>query len=398
MARKEKTPTWQIALLVAGMLTTGTLNTLTTKIQFSQFSVDSAGHLKQFQKPWYGTFNMMFAMSLVGLIDMAFRRCRKGGGAAEEPLMEQKSRHSYAAKVWMVMVPAVFDLMATALCCVGMLYIPASVWQMLRGSSIVFCAVLSIAFLKRKMYAFNWIGLGMCCAGVSLVGLANVWGSARPGGDTSDQSNLVYGMSLVVLGQVVQAGQVIAEEFLMKDMDLPAMQVVGIEGYWGVAWMILIVYPLLYFLPGDDFGHMEDPVDTYTMVYNSFNLQCTVGLYLVSCGTFNATGIAVTGALSGIHRMMLDASRTIVIWAFGLMVHYCIDPHSLFGEVWTDYSPLQLVGFLVIVLGQATYGEVLKVPGLKYPLPLASPGPMDAAMWASPGAAMNLCSPPPRRA
>lgn len=39
-------------------------------------------------------------------------------------------------------------------------------------------------------------------------------------------------------------------------------------------------------------------------------MQLVVLIYLFSCGTFNITGIAVTGALSAVHRMMLDASRT----------------------------------------------------------------------------------------
>ena len=39
-------------------------------------------------------------------------------------------------------------------------------------------------------------------------------------------------------------------------------------------------------------------------------MQLVVVIYLFSCGTFNITGIAVTGALSAVHRMMLDASRT----------------------------------------------------------------------------------------
>jgi hypothetical protein len=38
-------------------------------------------------------------------------------------------------------------------------------------------------------------------------------------------------------------------------------------------------------------------------------VQLVVIIYLFSCGTFNITGIAVTGALSAVHRMMLDASR-----------------------------------------------------------------------------------------
>merc|ERR1712113_913049 len=113
-------------------------------------------------------------------------------------------------------------------------------------------------------------------------------------------------------------------------------------------------------------------------------------LYLFSCGTFNATGIAVTGALSAVHRMMLDASRTTVIWAFGLAVHYYWDESSPFGEAWTPFSILQLFGFVVLVSGQAVYGEVLKVPGLKYPKSEASPMKL-----ATPGS-INLSSPLPR--
>merc|ERR1719230_2079881 len=99
--------------------------------------------------------------------------------------------------------------------------------------------------------------------------------------------------------------------------------------------MILFVYPLLWVLPGHDHGHQEDVVDTATLIWNSPKLAGLVVLYLFSCGTFNATGIAVTGALSAVHRMMMDASRTVVIWVFGLVVHYYIDSSSKFGEAWT---------------------------------------------------------------
>merc|ERR1712083_278489 len=111
--------------------------------------------------------------------------------------------------------------------------------------------------------------------------------------------------------------------------------------------------------------------------------------YLFSCGTFNITGIQVTAALSAVHRMMMDASRTLVIWAFGLYVHYYIDENSLFGEAWTDYSYLQMIGFAVLVAGQAIYGEVLKVPGFHYP----EVGVEDQQVLRSPAASTLLPSP-----
>merc|ERR1719210_2296164 len=101
--------------------------------------------------------------------------------------------------------------------------------------------------------------------------------------------------------------------------------------------MCIIVYPVLGSVPGDNMGVMESPYDTFVQLENNRWLQGLVVLFLFSCGTFNATGIAVTGALSAVHRMMLDASRTTVIWSIGLAVHYS-NPDSPFGEAWTRYS------------------------------------------------------------
>lgn len=272
------------------------------------------------------------------------------------------------------------------------MYIPASVWQMLRGATIIFAAMFSITFLGRKMHGFNWLGLFLCVVGVTTVGLANMSSASSAGGSDGSSASLTFGMTLTLLAQVVQAAQVIAEEFLMKDVDLPATEIIGWEGIWGCLMMILIVYPTLWLLPGDDHGHLEDVQDTLVAVSNSQEVITCVVLYLFSCGTFNITGIAVTGALSGVHRMMLDASRTLVIWSFGLFVHYRVDKNSPFGEEWTDDSYIQLVGFVVLVCGQAVYGEVLKVPGLWYP----PSHDLDMDAMISPSAALHMASPLPR--
>merc|ERR1712039_687871 len=125
------------------------------------------------------------------------------------------------------------------------------------------------------------------------------------------------------------------------------------------------------------------------MVSNSYPLMGCVITYLFSCGTFNITGIQVTAALSATHRMMMDASRTLVIWAFGLAVHSQM-PDSKFGEAWNDYSIYQLLGFFVLVTGQAIYGEVLVVPGLQYPPKSCG----DVPSYQSPTAALhNIASP-----
>jgi len=390
---KGDTSRWLIVLYVSCMISAGTVNTLTTKMQFTTISINRDGVQAPFTKPWFATFNMLAAMALVGVVDKCIRTCCAKQTLSPDveyaPLEEESETVSYKKKVLMVSIPAAFDLLATAFCCMGMLYIPASIWQMLKGGSIIFCGLFSVTFLKRKLYGFHWLGLMICVLGLATVGLSSVLGdSQQPGAGST--SELFLGMGLVALGQVVQAAQLIAEEYLMKDVDLPGMQIIGWEGIWGTAMMLLIVYPLLYVLPGSDHGHQEDVIDTFTMVKNNGHLCLLVIVYLISCGSFNASGIAVTGALSATHRMMMDASRTCVIWFFGLYVHYRVDPSSPYGEAWTSWSPLQLVGFLILVGGQAIYGQIFSVKGFTYPP--RTPG-MDKA-FASPGSLM-ICTPLP---
>lgn len=55
----------------------------------------------------------------------------------------------------------------------------------------------------------------------------------------------------------------------MKDVNLPAVEIIGYEGIWGVLMMVVLVYPALWFIPGPDHGHQEDLVDTLVMFYNS---------------------------------------------------------------------------------------------------------------------------------
>lgn len=398
MGRKSKTPGWLVVCFVVGMLLTGTLNTLTTKILFTISTVGIDGEAEVFRKPWFGTWNMLFAMSLVLATDKLIGcLCRQSNnkGMANAALLEAEGASSgktYTQKILLVSIPAACDLLATAFACIGIMYIPASVWQMLRGATIIFAAMFSITFLGRKMHGFNWLGLFLCVVGVTTVGLANMSSVSSAGGSDGSSASLTFGMTLTLLAQVVQAAQVIAEEFLMKDVDLPATEIIGWEGIWGCLMMILIVYPTLWLLPGDDHGHLEDVQDTLVAVSNSQEVITCVVLYLFSCGTFNITGIAVTGALSGVHRMMLDASRTLVIWSFGLFVHYRVDKNSPFGEEWTDDSYIQLVGFVVLVCGQAVYGEVLKVPGLWYP----PSQDLDMDAMISPSAALHMASPLPR--
>eukprot|EP00435_Cladocopium_sp_Y103_P012046 s872_g3.t1 len=245
LAAMARVSAFKTGLYVLALLVCGSLNTLTMKIAFTMSgTVD--GQTQRFEKPWFITFVMFAAMCLALPCDSSMWKCQRSK-MATEPLLSptvlmsrDAVQMTWRQKVVRVIAPAFFDIGATGLCCVGFLYIPASVWQLLRGAEIVFAAIFSVFCLGRHLYCFHWIALLLCVLGIVSVGLASVWGDeaqASAKGAESAVSLQILGIGLALAGQVVQAAQVIAEEWLLKDVDLPGLQVVGFEGIWGALLM-----------------------------------------------------------------------------------------------------------------------------------------------------------------
>jgi drug/metabolite transporter (DMT)-like permease len=361
-------------LYVIGLLVFGSLNTLTTKIQFELTSVGLDGNVKHFKKPWFGTLTMFLGMTIVLLIHFVNVLIRRSVNNSEKsaPFLEAGVKPPKVPSFWeaakLIALPAMLDLVATVLCFVGLLYNSASIWQMLRGSMIIFSAILSVIFLKRKLHPYHWFAVAVCSAAIVIVGYANMKAAAgHPAASATSPGMVVFGMALIVIGQVIQASQVVTEERLLKGCSIEPFQIVGMEGVWGSLAMIFIFFPILYLLPGSDSGSAESISDTFTMLSNNHQLLWLVGLYVFSVFTYNMSGMLVTYALSAVHRTMLEASRTAIIWIFDLIVHYLISPDSSFGEVWTNWSWLQLFGFALLILGQSIYSELVRVPGFYYP-------------------------------
>lgn len=67
-----------------------------------------------------------------------------------------------AKKYALILIPTTFDLIATILMSVGLLFITVSVYQMMRGAEVVFTAVLSVTFLGRQLNRHHIGGICVC--------------------------------------------------------------------------------------------------------------------------------------------------------------------------------------------------------------------------------------------
>ena len=63
--------------------------------------------------------------------------------------------------------------------------------------------------------------------------------------------------------QAVQAAQITFEDFFLSSMDISPLKIVGFEGLWGSAAMVLILLPIVQFLPGQEgSGIHEDTLES----------------------------------------------------------------------------------------------------------------------------------------
>ena len=68
-------------------------------------------------------------------------------------------------------IPASFDLVGSSLMNVALTMIPASVYQMMRGNIVIVTSLMSIIFLKRRLFKHHWTAIGSIFFGVLLVAM-----------------------------------------------------------------------------------------------------------------------------------------------------------------------------------------------------------------------------------
>ena len=76
-------------------------------------------------------------------------------------------------------------------------------------------------------------------------------------------------------------------------------------------------------------------------------------MYILSIAFFNFSGLTISKNASATSRTIVDTLRTIVVWSFFLVMPFVPE------ETKETFSWLQLVGFLILILGGLIYNEIL---------------------------------------
>jgi hypothetical protein len=96
----------------------------------------------------------------------------------------------------LIWIPSFLDLFEHVTRNVAVTLIAASAAQMLKSTSVVFAALLSVFYLKNKLYRHHFSAIFLIIVGTGLVGFALV----IEGGDNNKSKSLITGIILMLIG------------------------------------------------------------------------------------------------------------------------------------------------------------------------------------------------------
>ncbi|EGG05896.1 uncharacterized protein MELLADRAFT_48630 [Melampsora larici-populina 98AG31] len=253
-------------------------------------------------------------------------------------------------------LPTIFDICGTTLMNVGLLFVPVSVFQMIRGALPLWVAFFSVIFLKRTFKAHKWLSLLIITFGVALVGFAGSLQSKEKtemkslGAD--DGTKTVLGIFLIFFAQVFSASQFVVEEKIMTKYEVPPLEAVGLEGIFGLFTTVIAIPVLHIFIgskPAGRKGYFDANEGFHQIISNSQILWSSLAI-AISISMFNFCGLAVTKHISATVRSVIDTCRSIGIWMVSI------------GLGWEVFNGLQLLGFLILILGTFLFNEIWVYP------------------------------------
>jgi len=238
-----------------------------------------------------------------------------------------------------------------------------SLSMIMKGAKVVFSALFTTILFRTKLPNFKWIAVATCVAGLTIAG-----GSEYMNAKGDSATDIVIGLCMSLASEAMFAFQVIFDERMMKKKGVDVTFVVGMEGCYGTMILIPVVLMAWLVIPGSQGGSYESLPDTFYRISQSTVIIGLMTFYILDIFIVAMADATITKYLSGVHSSLVSVGRTIVVWIMELVLYYAA-PAAIakqYGQPFGQYSPLKIVGFLIVVGAIFMYDGTLKIPGLDY--------------------------------
>lgn len=148
---------------------------------------------------------------------------------------------------FLLAIPALCDFITSTLQYIALNFIPGSVYQMMRGGTIITTFFFSICFLKTKVQKSQIAGSALAFVGVFIVGTSNMAFSSGSSG-SSGAGLQIAGYILIIVSLLFNGFFFVFEQKLLSKYHLDPLEVVGYEGLFGLCGY-LVLLPIISFIP-----------------------------------------------------------------------------------------------------------------------------------------------------
>lgn len=333
----------------------GAFSTVFSNVLFHFSARGSHNYDKDFRKPWFQVWGMFFAMILLIFGTPIFNKCRKNNKIPRKPIEGLIIFRKMA-------IPAIFNLISGILSSIACLYLAPSIWQMFRGSTLIFTAFTNRIFHHTPFDIPDVFGIFFTFLGLIFVAASSVI-TAYNGQTLNYGSSIqleLMSFFLILLSQGFHAIQTILEEFSFRDTNATEYEFASYEGIWGIFYTTFIMMPIANIIPeswGE--GLFESSVDSLYMLTHSWQLFLLLIIYIISITLFNLSFIFVTEFSTRKERNICDALRPIAVWVMSVIVCYSV-PRINAGEPASLFTLIELVGFLLMFFGSCIYNRLIK--------------------------------------
>jgi len=82
-------------------------------------------------------------------------------------------------------------------------------------------------------------------------------------------------------------------------------------GFWAAVLCVAVLFPIAYWVPGNDHGSYEDPFSTWSMLLSSVDIQIAYVIYIISVIGYVICAVVIILKLGSVWCFMMDNFRPV---------------------------------------------------------------------------------------
>ena len=366
-------PTIVLILLVFFFAIIGAALNIITKCFFVEES-------EQFSLTWF--FNIiMFLGEAIGLPIYYIKSCissRKKlkedlegdilhGGMIEKIDEEEKPKK---AKVFLLIIPSLFDTFATFLGNISLSYLQGSLLLTLRGGLIIIITfIISKFFIKNKHILDHYISIPIAFIGFIFVGVsAFIDGSSKEGERIISEYTTLLFIGLIIIAIFLMSSQYCLEEHFMRKYNFAPLYCIGYQGLFGFFFNLIVCIILSFINCGDnpsnffqnicvkddnDVWKVENFLFSLTQIFKKTKFTVYVIIMIFGFSLFNFLVINIIKFGGAMGMSLVEHFRSFFVYIFFLLP---IAPDDL----QENFNWFRLIGLILIFISIIIYFGIFK--------------------------------------